>query len=171
MLPESVGVGNMSSKKLLSNAGKYLVAARLTLMGYVVRITEEEAPVADIEVRDPEKGRSSLIKVKTTKEEVVLLGVEATRENLDEKLDRKITRPHVIVHLTDKLDIARFYIVPAKDLKELAKRGYLAWLRRGRKYLWKTKEEQEKHERTPQPLSVPIKKLRKYLEKWENIWT
>ena len=161
----------MSNKKALSYAGEYLVAARLSLMGYIAAITPKGAPAVDIVVYDAERDRSALIQVKTTKENYVLLGVNATIDNLDEELDKKITRPYVIVHLTGKWNDAEFYIIPAKDLKELAKEGYLAWLERGMKHLWKTKEEQEKHARTPQPLSVSIKDLTQYLEKWENIWT
>ena len=154
------------SKSLLSYAGEYLVAARLSLMGYLAVVTPKGAPEVDNLVYDFERKRSTTIQVKTIRGENVPLGIRVTMNNIDEKLKRKVAKPYVIVHVKrDDWRASEFYIVPAKDLREIAKRGYIEWL--NRPYHKKPKEELEK---TPQPLLVRINDLRQYLEKWENIW-
>jgi len=154
------------SKSLLSYAGEYLVAARLSLMGYLAVVTPKGAPEVDVLVYDFERKRSTTIQVKTIRGENVPLGIRVTMNNIDEKLKRKVAKPYVIVHVKrDDWRASEFYIVPAKDLREIAKRSYIEWL--NRPYHKKPKEELEK---TPQPLLVRINDLRQYLEKWENIW-
>ncbi len=54
-------MGKGLRKKLLSYAGEYLVAARLSLMGYFVTITPKGAPEVDILVYDVERRRAATL--------------------------------------------------------------------------------------------------------------
>ena len=153
-------------KKMLGYAGEYLVAARLSLMGYLVTITPKGAPEIDLLVYDIERRKVATIQVKTIRQNYVHLGVKAKREEIDRKLKDKIKDPYVIVHIPSDWNSAKFYIIPPKDLRELARKEYFEWLNKPTHT--KAREELEK---TPQPLLVSIRSLGSFLEKWENIWT
>ena len=152
------------SKKILGYAGEYFVAARLSFMGYLVALTPKGAPQIDLLVYDGEKNRATAIQVKTITQEWVLL-TQATKDTLDKKLIEKVKNPFVIVHSSNDWRKSEFYIVPPKDLRNLAKKAYLSWLEKA-----KHKKPREKIEKSQQPLMVSITDLKPYIEKWENIW-
>jgi len=156
----------MKSKKMIvSYAGEYLVAARLSMMGYLVTITPKGAPEVDLLVYDLEMNRFTSIQVKTVRQNFVPLGVEATKDNIDEKLKLNIKRPYVVVRLNKSWKDSRFFIVPAEEMRRLAKEEYEKWLRESRHM-----KPIEELERTPQPLGVSINRIQPFEEKWENIW-
>ncbi|MGC8983489.1 MAG: hypothetical protein ACP5KA_07060 [Desulfurococcaceae archaeon] len=154
-------------KKLLSYAGEYLVAAKLSLMGYLVTLTPKGAPEVDVLVYDVENRRAKALQVKALRQKAVPLGVQVTKKDIEDKLREKIRNPFIIVYLPrDDLSKAEFYIVPPGDLREIAKKEYFDWLAKPLH-----KKPREVLEETPQPLAVSLSKLKPYREKWENIWT
>jgi len=150
---------------MLGYAGEYLVAARLSLMGYLVTITPKGAPELDLLVYDVARRKATTIQVKTIRQNSVPLGIKAKREEIDRKLGDKIKNPYVIVHIPGDWNNAKFYIVPSKDLRELAKKKYFEYLNKPTH-----RKPREELEKTPQPLSVSVESLEPFLEKWENIW-
>ena len=144
-------------KKMLGYAGEYLVAARLSLMGYLVTITPKGAPEIDLLVYDIERRKVATIQVKTIRQNYVHLGVKARREEIDRKLGDKIKNPYVIVHILSDWNNAKFYIVPPKDLRELARKEYFEWLDKPTH-----RKPREELEKTPQPLLVSIKSLESF---------
>jgi len=101
------------SKKLLSYAGEYLVAARLSLMGYLAVITPKGAPEVDILVYDVERGRARSLQVKTVRQDAVHLGVKAVKDDIDKVLGEWVRSPYVIVYIpNDDWRNAEFYVAP-----------------------------------------------------------
>jgi len=84
-------------KAVLSYAGEYLVAARLSLMGFLAVLTPRGAPGADLLVYDTANGRATALQVKTVWGNDVPLGVRATKENIDSRLAEKIRYTTVVV--------------------------------------------------------------------------
>jgi len=159
-------VGKGLRKKLLSYAGEYLVAARLSLMGYLVTITPKGAPEVDILVYDVERRRATTLQVKTVRQEGIHLGFKATKDNIDKVLNEKVSNPYVIVYIpNDDWSKAEFYVVPPNDIRELAKRMYFGWLDK-----IPHKKPREELEKTPQPLTISVRDLKHYKDEWDNIW-
>jgi len=146
-------------RMILSYAGEYLVAARLSSMGYLAVLTPRAAPGIDVLVYDIRSERVVDIQVKTVRGNEVPLGIQVTRENIDMKLAEKIRYTTIVVKLDDNWREAKFYVVPPEDLHRIAKEGYFKWLKYGRH-----RKPVEELEKTKQSLVVKIEELEPYLE-------
>jgi len=134
-------------------------------MGFLTVLTPRGAPGADLLVYDAANGRVAAVQVKTVRGNDVPLGVRATKENIDSRLAEKVRYATVVVKVGADWRETKFYVVPAEDMRRLAKEEYFRWLRDGRRR--KPVEELEKSE---QALAVKIKQLEPYLERWDLIW-
>ena len=154
-------------KTICSMAGEYLVAAHLSIRGYLVAITPKGLPGADLVVHDLRKGRSALIQVKafTSKNRHPLIGVSAKFDEVDAVLEERVTYPFVFVQVAEDLTEAKFYILSPSQVRRLAKRAYMEWIERGRH-----RKPVEELKKARQPLGIPLSELERYRDAWDNIW-
>lgn len=116
-------------KQRAGHAGTYLVAAELTLRGFVATVTSRNARAVDILAYEPKKRKAFAIQVKTNSEDSsweVDFGVGGIHE---------IAAPdlfYVFVKLR-KGQPHDFYIVPSEEVKKRAKgtQGKLEWVQVG----------------------------------------
>jgi hypothetical protein len=146
-------------KAIIGNVGLYLVASKLSEMGFNVATTSRNTKGCDLMVLDPLSGKSCALQVKTIfhKQTPLIMG-SGRYDRLDEL---KFLYNFVIVKREES--VYRYYIVPREDMKRLIEEA------------WKHFVDKGKHRVPPdksmvQPLDIYTWQLSPYEEKWESIW-
>ena len=146
-------------KAIIGNVGLYLVASKLSEMGFNVATTSRNTKGCDLIVLDPLNGKSCALQVKTIfhKQTPLIIG-SGRYDRLDEL---KLLYNFVIVKKEES--VYRYYIVPREDMKRLIEEA------------WKHFVEKGCHHKPPdpsmkQPLDIYTWQLKPYLEKWEGVW-
>jgi hypothetical protein len=106
----------------LGVAGEHLVAARLTLRGFIATITSKNTKLYDIIAYDPKRKKHYKIQVKTGNKKNPAWPLDKKNENL---VDDDFY--YVFVSLFNSED---YYVVPSKIVSDYIKKNHKDWLKK-----------------------------------------
>jgi len=143
-------------KHLIGLSGEYFVAGMLNMKGWVASLTLKNYPSVDIFALNTYTDETKAIQVKTTKNKKDFnIGITHDQIGL---IEQRIKSNFVFVHISLKEEVD-YYIVPRQELITLIKK-------RDDEYYNKQRSKPLKN----YPISVWIKDLGNYKDKWDNIW-
>lgn len=145
-------------KLLIGLAGEYFVAGMLNMKGYVASLTLKNYPSVDIFALNPNTGKTINLQVKTTNKVKADYHVGLTHDKID-RIHDKIKSNFVFVHLLPDENVD-YYIVPRNDLINIIKQTDDDYFNMPR-----TKPIKPNY-----PITLKLKHIIQYKDKWNNIW-
>jgi len=113
-------------KSLVGITGVYYAAAELSRMGYIALITARNTRAYDILIFKEGKYKTLPIQVKTSSGDNFHIVLIKDIKKMSRDLNKKITCPYILVKL--KYKNPEFYILNAKQMKNLVKKDWNIWL-------------------------------------------
>ncbi len=149
-------------KHLIGTAGELAVANMMCLHGWVPSLTTNNCPEFDIFAYNPADGRSCVVQVKTTKDEVGNRKSSfpiSCRHNVRDAWLQNLHCPYVFVHI-DAQNNHKFYILSVDQFRDVVTRTDDEYFNKDR----------VKPIKADYPIAVSIKDLQPFENMWENLW-
>ena len=112
-----------------------------------------------------DKARLVQVKAFAWSNKCPLIGVSANYDELDVVLRERVICPYVFVRLHEDLTNVEIYVLSPSQVRRLAREAYMEWLSSKRHC-----KPVEELKRNKQPLCIPVNKLERYKDAWDNIW-
>jgi len=143
------------------------VCAKLSILGFNAVPTMRNTETIDIIAQNPKNGKATGVQVKTqrrTKKDIEK-DYFRVRPAIPAKIDeeKEFEVPFVLVYYDETSDLTRCFVVPKQDMLPRCKE-YWAW------YKQNVRHNKPNYGQGKAHLSIAIWQLKKYENRWDNLW-
>lgn len=152
-------------KQFKGNVGVYLVAAKLSQMNFIALTTARNTKGYDVVVLNPSTNRGKGIQVKCSDQwEFPIL--QSFLKDYMKEIRKKILCDFVFVDISNPAQ-PRFFVIPRKEMKDVAKKSIEKWIHRTPKR--KPVKAEKKTEKKKQLWALDLDEIVKYENNWKSL--